>query len=70
MFGRLTEDALPLYSEIAMAGAAVTVGGGLFVLAVVLWTSSLLYLADFGRSQTYRHYVCRRGSRDALARIC
>ncbi len=44
MFGRLTEDALPLYSEIAMAGAAVTVGGGLFVLAVVLWTSSLLYL--------------------------
>lgn len=44
MFGRLTEDALPFYSEIAMAGAAVTVLGGLFVVAIVLWTGSLGYL--------------------------
>ncbi len=37
MLGRLTIDALPFYSLIAMGGAAVTVLGGLVVLAVILW---------------------------------
>jgi cytochrome o ubiquinol oxidase subunit 1 len=37
VLGRLTIDALPFYSLIAMGGAAVTVLGGLVVLAVILW---------------------------------
>ena len=37
MLGRLTIDALPFYSLIAMGGTAVTVLGGLVVLAVILW---------------------------------
>ena len=37
MLGKLTIDALPLYSAIAMGGAAVTVLGGLIVLALFLW---------------------------------
>jgi cytochrome o ubiquinol oxidase subunit I len=44
MFGRLSLDALPFYSEIAIAGAAVTVGGALLVVLIVLWTGSLGYL--------------------------
>jgi cytochrome o ubiquinol oxidase subunit 1 len=49
MLGRLTIDALPLYSWVAMGGAAVTVGGGIaaFLLITylrawkVLWTDWL-----------------------------
>ncbi len=37
MLGRLTIDALPLYSAIAMGGGLVTVGGGLAVVAVITW---------------------------------
>ena len=37
MFGRLTIDALPFYSWVAMGGAMVTVLGALAVLAVVTW---------------------------------
>ena len=37
MFGKLTIDALPFYSAIAMGGAAVTLLGGLVVLALILW---------------------------------
>ena len=37
MLGRLTIDALPLYSAIAFGGAMVVVGGGLAVLAVITW---------------------------------
>ena len=37
MFGKLTIDALPFYSSIAMGGAAATVLGGLIVAALILW---------------------------------
>jgi cytochrome o ubiquinol oxidase subunit I len=37
MLGRLTLDALPFYSWVAMGGAAVTVLGGLAVVAFVTW---------------------------------
>ena len=37
MLGKLTIDALPFYSWIAMSGAAVTVLGGLIVLGLALW---------------------------------
>jgi cytochrome o ubiquinol oxidase subunit 1 len=37
VLGKLTIDALPFYSAIAMGGAAVTVLGGLVVLALALW---------------------------------
>ena len=36
MFGRLTLEALPLYSAIAAGGAAVTVGGSLMGIAGML----------------------------------
>jgi cytochrome o ubiquinol oxidase subunit I len=37
MLGKLTIDALPFYSAIAMGGAAVTVFGALAVLGIVTW---------------------------------
>ena len=37
MLGRLTIDALPLYSWVAMGGAVVTIVGGLLVAAVITW---------------------------------
>ena len=37
MFGRLTIEALPLYSAIAAGGAAVTVGGALLVFIAITW---------------------------------
>jgi cytochrome o ubiquinol oxidase subunit 1 len=37
MLGRLTIDALPFYSWVAMGGAAVTVGGALLVMAIITW---------------------------------
>jgi cytochrome o ubiquinol oxidase subunit I len=37
MLGRLTIDALPLYSWIAASGAAITVGGALAVMAAITW---------------------------------
>ncbi|MPZ34155.1 MAG: cytochrome o ubiquinol oxidase subunit I [Rhodospirillales bacterium] len=44
MFGKLTLDALPLYSAIAAGGAAVTVGGALLVAFVVTWLRAWKYL--------------------------
>ncbi len=44
MLGRLTIDALPLYSAIAMGGAAVTVLGGLAVVAVITWLRAWRFL--------------------------
>jgi cytochrome o ubiquinol oxidase subunit 1 len=37
IFGRLTIDSLPLYSAIAVSGAAITVLGALSVVAVITW---------------------------------
>jgi cytochrome o ubiquinol oxidase subunit 1 len=37
VLGKLTIEALPLYSAVAMGGAAITVLGGLVVLALFLW---------------------------------
>ena len=44
MFGRLTLEALPLYSAIAAGGAAVTVGGALVVAIVITWLGAWRYL--------------------------
>jgi cytochrome o ubiquinol oxidase subunit 1 len=44
MFGKLTIDALPIYSAIAAGGAAVTVGGALLVAFVVTWLKAWKYL--------------------------
>ena len=44
MFGRLTIEALPLYSAIAAGGAAVTVGGALLVAIVITWLGAWRYL--------------------------
>ncbi|MBX9943535.1 MAG: cytochrome o ubiquinol oxidase subunit I [Reyranella sp.] len=44
MFGRLTIDALPLYSWVAMGGAAVTVGGALLVALLITWLGAWRYL--------------------------
>ena len=44
MFGKLTLDALPLYSAIAAGGAAVTVGGALLVAIVLTWLRAWKYL--------------------------
>ena len=37
MLGKLTIDALPFYSWVAMGGALVTVGGALAVVAGITW---------------------------------
>src|SRR5262245_56445173 len=44
MFGRLTIDALPLYSGIALGGALVTVAGALAVAALITWLRAWKYL--------------------------
>jgi cytochrome o ubiquinol oxidase subunit 1 len=44
MLGRLTIDALPFYSWVAMSGALITVLGGLTVLGVVTWLGKWRYL--------------------------
>ena len=44
MFGRLTIEALPLYSAIAAGGAAMVVGGALLVAIVITWLKGWLYL--------------------------
>ena len=44
MLGRLTIDALPLYSAIAMGGALITVLGTLAVMAVITWLKAWGYL--------------------------
>ena len=44
MFGKLTIEALPLYSAIAATGALVTVGGGFVVFVVVTWLKAWKYL--------------------------
>jgi cytochrome o ubiquinol oxidase subunit 1 len=37
MLGKLTIDALPLYSAVAAGGAAITVGGALAVMVAITW---------------------------------
>src|ERR1700709_1552230 len=44
MFGKLTIEALPLYSAIAATGALVTVGGAFIVFVVVSWLKAWKYL--------------------------
>ncbi|MEM6463312.1 MAG: cytochrome o ubiquinol oxidase subunit I [Pseudomonadota bacterium] len=44
MLGRLTIDALPFYSWVAMAGAGVTVLGGLVVFALITYLGAWRYL--------------------------
>jgi cytochrome o ubiquinol oxidase subunit I len=44
MFGNLTIDALPLYSDIAVAGALITVFGALGVIALITWLGRWRYL--------------------------
>ena len=44
MFGKLTLEALPLYSAIAAGGAAVTVGGALLVAIAITWLGAWRYL--------------------------
>jgi cytochrome o ubiquinol oxidase subunit I len=44
VLGKLTIDALPFYSWVAMGGAAITVLGGLIVLALVTWFGKWRYL--------------------------
>jgi cytochrome o ubiquinol oxidase subunit 1 len=44
MLGRLTIDALPLYSWVAMGGALITVGGALAVVAGITWFGQWRYL--------------------------
>ena len=44
LFGRLTLDALPLYSSVAVAGAAVTVGAAVAVLGIVARLGAWRYL--------------------------
>jgi len=44
MFGKLTIEALPLYSAIAAGGALVTVGGAALVVLVITWLRAWKYL--------------------------
>jgi cytochrome o ubiquinol oxidase subunit I len=44
MFGKLTIDALPFYSGIAMGGALITVFGTLGVVALITWLCQWRYL--------------------------
>jgi cytochrome o ubiquinol oxidase subunit 1 len=44
MLGKLSFDALPLYSGIALTGALITVFGGLAVIAVITWYGKWRYL--------------------------
>lgn len=44
MFGRLTIEALPLYSAIAASGAAMVVGGALLVAIIITWLKGWAYL--------------------------
>ncbi|WP_274426009.1 cytochrome o ubiquinol oxidase subunit I [Chelativorans sp. YIM 93263] len=46
MLGKLSIDALPFYSWVAMGGAAVTVFGALGVFALVTWLGQWRYLWD------------------------
>ncbi|WP_395714696.1 cbb3-type cytochrome c oxidase subunit I [Reyranella sp.] len=44
MFGKLTIEALPLYSAIAAGGALVTVGGAALVVLIITWLRAWKYL--------------------------
>ncbi len=44
MLGKLTIDALPFYSDIAMGGALITVVGALGVVALITWLGQWRYL--------------------------
>ena len=44
MLGKLTIDALPFYSWVAMGGALITVGGALTVVAGITWFGKWRYL--------------------------
>ena len=73
MFGKLTIEALPLYSAIAAGGALVTVGGALLVAIVITWLKALDVsvdrVADQRRPQAHRHHVHRAGADHAAARL-
>src|SRR5579863_8754966 len=44
MLGKLTIDALPFYSGIAMGGALIAVFGALGVVALIIWLGQWRYL--------------------------
>ena len=44
MLGKLTLSAIPFYSPIALGGAAITVLGGLLVVALITWLGKWRYL--------------------------
>src|SRR5579863_679558 len=44
MLGKLTFDALPFYSDIAIGGALITVFGALGVVALITWLGQWRYL--------------------------
>ena len=44
MLGKLTIDALPFYSDIAIGGALITVLGALGVVALISWLGQWRYL--------------------------
>ena len=44
MLGKLTTDALPFYSDIAMGGALITVLGALGAIALITWLGQWRYL--------------------------
>ena len=44
MFGKLTIDALPLYSDIAMGGALITVFGAFGLVVLIIWLGQWRYL--------------------------
>ena len=47
MLGKLSFDALPLYSGVALTGALITVFGGLAVMAVITWYGKWGYLWSY-----------------------
>ena len=73
MFGKLTIEALPLYSAIAATGALVTVGGALLVFVVDHLAQGVAVpvdrVADQRRPQAHRHHVHRAGADHAAARL-
>src|SRR5579863_3841192 len=46
MLGKLTIDALPFYSDIAMCGALITVFGALGTVALITWLGRWRYLCS------------------------
>ena len=73
MFGKLTIEALPLYSAIAATGALVTVGGAFVVVRRRHLAQgvevSVDRVADQRRPQAHRRHVHRAGADHAAARL-